>query len=228
MDVPMSEPSLAVLFDFDGVIADTANVHIAAWERTFALMGWDVPPEACARAAEEDDRAFFAALLDEQGIQGGDIDGWIARKQELTRTLLADEPRLYPGLAELVDQLRGRAMMAVVSTTWRENVAIVLGTSDLAGAFQVLIGKEDVSATKPDPEPYRLALSRLGIAPSKAVALEDSPLGLTSARTAGLACIAVGHRKPAGVWSSEVPFLSDLRDLEAIQKAFLETIGLTF
>lgn len=215
----MPEPPRAVLFDFDGVIADTANVHVAAWERTFALMGWDVPPEVCARAVEEDDRAFLADLLADQGIKGGDIAGWVGRKQGLARVLLADVPRLYPGVPELVGRLRDRAALAVVSVTWRENVAIVLGISGLSDAFRVIIGKEDVSATKPDPEPYRLALSRLGIAPEEAVALEDSPSGLTSARDAGLRCVAVGHRRPAGGWTEGAAFLPDLRDADRAMEA---------
>lgn len=215
----MPEPTRAVLFDFDGVLADTENVHVAAWERTFDRMGWDVPPEDCARAAEEDDRAFLAGLLAGRGIEGGDVEGWVARKQELTRALLADYPRLYPGVRELVDRLRGRAGLAVVTGTWRENVAIVLGAAGLADAFGVVVGKEDVGAPKPDPEAYRLALARLGVHPRAAVALEDSPSGLAAARAAGVRCVAVGHRRPPGEWSGGAGFLRDLADVDAAMRA---------
>src|SRR5262245_54222506 len=116
----------AILFDFDGVIADTENVHVAAWQRTFAALGWEVADDVCARAAEVDDRAFLAEIFAEKGIEGGDVEGWVRRKQRLTVQMLADSPRLYPGLAELVIRLRGRYRLAVVSGTWRENVAVVL------------------------------------------------------------------------------------------------------
>ena len=119
-------PPRAVLFDFDGVIADTENIHVAAWQRTFGLMGWRYRPTSLRRAAEIDDRDFLAEVFAGKEIDGGDVDGWVRRKQELTVALLADSPRIYPGVAELVARLRGRVRLAVVSTTWRENIETVL------------------------------------------------------------------------------------------------------
>src|SRR5947209_6033323 len=126
----------AVLFDFDGVIADTENHHIAAWQRTLLALGWHVADEVAARSAEVDDREFLRELFAAHGIEDGDIDGWVARKQALTITMLRDSPRIYPGVAALVDQLRGRVRLAVVSGTWRENVETVLAASGLADAFE--------------------------------------------------------------------------------------------
>src|SRR3954451_23014452 len=95
-------PLRAVLFEFDGVIADTENVHIAAWERTFAAMGWDVPPEICARAAEEDDRVSLTRVMAARGFADGGIAGRVGRKQVHTATKLSACPRLYPGVRELI------------------------------------------------------------------------------------------------------------------------------
>ena len=203
-------PLRALLFDFDGVLADTENIHVAAWQRTLAALGWEVDDATCARAAEVDDRVFLADLFAARRIEGGDLDGWLARKQELTVALLTDSPRLYPGAARLVEAVRGRVRLAVVTTTWRANVAAVLGASGLADAFDLVIAKEDVAEVKPDPEGYRLALARLGVAPREAVALEDSPTGLDAARAAGVRLVAVGHRRPPGDWSTGADYLPDL------------------
>src|SRR5689334_21182238 len=100
--VAMSSPCRAVCFDFDGVLADTENVHVAAWQRTLARLGWDVPDDLCARAVEEDDRAFLGGLFTRLKIEGGDVEGWVRAKQVLTVALLAESPRLYPGVANLV------------------------------------------------------------------------------------------------------------------------------
>jgi beta-phosphoglucomutase len=212
-------PPRALLFDFDGVIADTENVHVAAWERTFGLMGLEVPPEECARAVEVDDREFLAEIFARKEIAGGDVDGWVRRKQELTAALLADSPRVYPGVAELVAALSGRARLAVVSTTWRENIATVLRSAGLDGAFELFVGKEDVRAVKPDPECYLLALKRLGLAPDEAAALEDSPSGLASARAAGIRVLAIGHRRKKGDWIGDATFLPDLAGTRAVLEA---------
>jgi len=212
-------PPLAVLFDFDGVIADTENVHVAAWERTFGLMGWGVSPEDCARAASMDDRAFLAAIFAAKGVEGGDVEGWVGRKQAATLSMLADFPRVYPGVAELVRALAGKVRLGVVSTTWRANIAAVLDASGLADRFEVVVAKEDVEATKPDPECYRLALRRLDVKPSQAVALEDSATGLAAATGAGIRCVAVGHRLPEGAWSEGATFLNGLADPAEVEKA---------
>jgi beta-phosphoglucomutase len=212
-------PRRAVLFDFDGVIADTENIHVAAWERTFGLLGLDVPAGDCVRAAEIDDRAFLAEIFARKQIHDGDIDGWVRRKQDLAVALLADTPRVYPGVAALVRRLRDRVRLAVVSTTWRENIETVLRAADLADAFGVVVAKEDVAEVKPDPECYRLALSRLHVAASRAIALEDSPTGLASARAAGLRAIAVGHRRPPGDWVGDAAYLPDLADSAAVEHA---------
>ena len=158
-------PTLAVLFDFDGVIADTENVHVAAWQRTFGLMGWFESDESCCKAVEVDDRAFLAEVFARRKIEGGDVEGWVARKQELTLRLLGDSPKVYPGVAALVEHLNGRVRLCVVTTTWRANVEAVLRASGLARAFEFVVAKEDVKATKPDPEGYRLALAKyIGLA----------------------------------------------------------------
>jgi beta-phosphoglucomutase len=201
-------PPKAILFDFDGVIADTDNHHIAAWQRTLAVMGWQVADEVAARSAEIDDSKFVADLFAERGISEGKIEGWVVRKQGLTVQMLKESPRLYPGVAELVRELQGRARLAIVSGTWRENITAVLDAVGLADCFDTIIGKDDVIAVKPAPDAYLLALKRLRLVGKSTVALEDSPTGLTSARAAGIRAIAVGHRLPFGEWVGDATYIS--------------------
>ena len=208
-------PPRAVLFDFDGVRADTENVHVAAWERTLHALALDTPPEVCIRAAEQDDRDFLRERFAERSIEGGDIAGWVAHKQAITRALLADAPYLYPGVRELLDALAGRVPLAVVTGTWRANAQIVLGAAGVLDRFSLVVGKEDAEAPKPAPDVYRVALQRLQVPPEAAIALEDSPSGLASAQAAGLPVLAIGHRRPDPAWAVDaaVPFLPDLTDL---------------
>ncbi len=208
-----------MLFDFDGVLADTENVHVAAWERTFDQMGLEVAADVCACAAEIDDRAFLAEVLQSHEIDQADDEGWLKRKQDLTLALLGDTPRLYPGVVPLIAHLRGRVHLAVVSGTWRENVVCVLNAAGLADAFALILGKKDVEAVKPAPDVYRLALKRLGVKAASAVALEDSPTGLEAARAAGVRAVAVGHRRSQGDWTQGHPFVVDLRDADAVLDA---------
>jgi HAD superfamily hydrolase (TIGR01509 family) len=200
-------PLKAVLFDFDGVIAETENHHVVAWQRVLSVMGWQVPDEIAVRAAEVDDRDFVSNLFTLRGMPVDQVDQWVRRKQLLTVDLLRNAPRLYPGVVDVVRSLRPKVRLAVVSGTWRENIQVVLESTGLADAFEVIVGKQDVSAQKPAPEAYHVALKRLRLSARSAVAVEDSPTGLSAARGAGLRVIAVGHRHPAGEWSGEAPFI---------------------
>jgi HAD superfamily hydrolase (TIGR01509 family) len=214
-------PPKAILFDFDGVIAETENHHVAAWQRTLSFMGLLVPDEVAARSAEVDDREFLADLFNARGIPDDKVDEWVGRKQALTVELLGYAPRIYPGVVELVARLRGKARLAVVSGTWRDNVRVVLGAGGLADAFDVIVGKEDVTQRKPDPEAYVLTLKKLRLSARSAVAIEDSPSGLSAARAAGIRRIAVGHRRPFGEWVEDATFCDGLNPIEKM----LEQLG---
>jgi beta-phosphoglucomutase len=214
-------PPRALLFDFDGVIADTENHHVAAWQRTFSRMGWEVADEVCAKAMELDDRAFLSQIFDARKINDGDVEGWVRRKQELTLSMLSDSPRVYPGVVALVEKVRvmGSVKLAVVTTTWRANVVTVLKAAGLHAAFSLIVAKEDVKAAKPDPEAYALALKSLHIPARDAVTLEDSATGLASARRAGVRALAVGHRLAEGPWVGSSMYLPELRKTDEVLRA---------
>lgn len=214
---------LALLFDFDGVLADTENVHVAAWQRTFAMLGWEMSDEACARAMEFDDRVFLAEIFAQRKIEGGDVEGWVRRKQALTVRMLSDSPRVFPGVHALVREVRSSIRLGVVSTTWRENILTVLDAAALSDAFELIVGKEDIARVKPDPEGYTLALARLGIAPGEAIAFEDTATGLRAARGAGLRAIAVGHRLPRGDWCAQADYVAGFTPAKPV----LDLVGLS-
>jgi beta-phosphoglucomutase len=216
-------PLKAILFDFDGVIADTDNHHIAAWQRTLSTMGWQVVDDVAARSTEIDDRKFLGDLFAKHGLHSDKIDDWVRRKQVLTVKMLKNSPRLYPGVAELVRTLNGRVRLAVVSGTWRENIQTVLDSSGLLGCFETIVGKEDVGSTKPAPDPYLLALRRLRLSARSTAALEDSPTGLASARAAGIRVIAVGHRHPFNDWVGDATYISGLEPVLGL----LQHLGLS-
>jgi len=212
----------AILLDFDGVIAETENHHIAAWQRTLSALGWQVSDAVAAVSAEVDDREFIKDLFANRGVSAVKVDEWVRRKQALTIHMLENSPRVYPGVVGLVRELRGRVRLAVVSGTWRANIEAVLGAVGLTGAFEMIVGKEDVKAVKPDPEAYLLALRQLNIPARSAVAFEDSPSGLAAARAAGVPVIAVGHRRSFGDWVGNAAYISGLEPVESL----LEHLGI--
>lgn len=212
-------PPRAILLDFEGVLADTENVHVAAWERTLGLLGWEVPTESCVRGSEMDDHDFLTDIFFERGIVDGNIKGWVRRKQSLTRQLLADVPSLYPGAAELIRQLHGKGRLAVVATTWRENVEVVLNSAGVLDLIGVVVSKELIRSPKPNPACYRRALKLLDAPKEQAVVLVASFYGFTAASQAAIRTLAVGHRMSKESWPLRTPFVPDLTSPPDVLKA---------
>ena len=171
----------AVLFDFDGVIADTENHHIAAWQRTLMALGWQVPDEIAARSAEIDDRDS-SATCSRPGDRGRRHRGLGGKKASAHDPLLRDAPRSIPGWPIWSGSF-------AAGSGWRSSPAPGARTSrpcwpqrGCLGAFELIVAKEDVAAVKPDPEAYLLALERLGTRPAKAVASRIPPRVLPPSR----------------------------------------------
>jgi sugar-phosphatase len=209
-------PPSAVLFAFDGVLADTENYHVAAWQRTLARLGWDVPDEIAARSIEVDDHAFAAEAFARRGIVQADVDGWVDLKRGLALEMIRYAPRLFPGAADLVHRLADRARLAVVADAPREHVEALLDGSGLAGRIELIVAAEDVKAPRPEPQGLRLALRRLGVDAAHAAAVEGTPAGLRAARAAKLSCLAVGHRRPFGEWVGGAPYVSGFEPASGI------------
>jgi HAD superfamily hydrolase (TIGR01509 family) len=203
----------AVFFDFDGVLAETENAHVAGWQRSFERMGLSLGDAVCARAAEEDDQVFICSIAADKNWTECDINGLVAHKQRLTLAMLSVGTWLYPGARAVVSALAKTHRLGVVTGTWRENARTVLAAAGILDLFAILVAKEDVPARKPDPACYAKALERAGLEPTQALALEDSPSGVAAARSAGIRVLAIGHRRGPGEWHADAPYVPSLAEL---------------
>ena len=142
----------AVLFDFDGVLAETENHHVTAWQRTLAALGWQVPDEMAAHQAEVDDREFLVDLFTLRGVPIDRVNDWIRRKQDLTVGAAAVLPaslsgrnRPGPATPSKVHWRSSPAPGARISRPYsRPRVCPML--------FETIVAKEDVTAQKPAPD----------------------------------------------------------------------------
>jgi HAD superfamily hydrolase (TIGR01509 family) len=197
----------AVVFDFDGIIVDSEPLHYRAFQKVLEPLGagfsWQ---EYIDRYMGFDDRDAFREACRVHGLPLDDaaLAGMIAAKAELFHQVATEGVVAYPGVVELVRSLAGRIPLAICSGALRSDIGPVLGMLSLTAAFDCIVTAEDVSASKPDPASYLLAVQRLqerfpaaGITAAAAVAIEDTPAGIKSAKDAGLKVLAVTNSYPA-------------------------------
>ena len=197
--MPESAPLQGVIFDMDGLLADTESVSFRA---TVALL----EREYGVRDAGADDR-WFAAIVGMSGRESWPlIAGHFALPVELPRDLpqlnatygayheeaLAAGVEPMPGAPELVRACRAAGLrLGLASSSRLAHIELVLAALGLRPFFDTLTSGQEVPASKPDPAIYRLALARLGVPAAGCVAIEDSGPGVAAAARAGLRCLAV-------------------------------------
>ena len=184
----------AIVFDFDGVILDTETPDYTTWETIFNAYGAHL------------DRATWSRLIGGaesfdvvQHLQ--DLTGLLFDRQKLTRGRRAEYLRevedspVLDGVVEYIEAAAGLELgLAVASSSDGEWVRGHLERRALAGYFSVVKTRDDVAHAKPEPDLFLSAVEALGVRPEDAVAIEDSPNGIASAKRAGLFCVAVPNQ----------------------------------
>ena len=197
-DLPGSTPSLqAVLFDMDGTLVETEQYWGEAMFELAAALGGRMSEEARAATVGSSMRTSMRILHADLGLirteQQLQSDArWV---EDRTAQLLAAGISWCPGARELLASVRAAGLAtALVTTTPRRLAEIVLRTirADLgADPFDVTVCGDEVPARKPDPAPYRQAMTALGVAPEECVVVEDSLAGVTAGLAAGVAVLGV-------------------------------------
>jgi beta-phosphoglucomutase family hydrolase len=183
------------LFDLDGVLIDSSPFHFASWVKLGEEVGFTMTPELFRQTfGQRNDailRRFFSDATDEQ------IAIWSERKEALYRQLAAGKLTPLPGARELVRALKGAGFrLAIASSTPRQNIAFALEQIGMADVFDALVGAEDVTKGKPDPEVFLTAAKRLGVPPERCLVFEDAIAGVIAAKRGGMKCVAVMTTNP--------------------------------
>lgn len=185
----------AVIFDVDGVLVNSMERNHEAYQKVFRSLGIRIPKREVFANEGRRSRELIAFLAQKRGLSlsGPQLEA-MTREHRDTFASFGPMP-LYPGVVGLVRTLRRRGLqLAMVTSNWRS--AVEQHFTTLTNLFDVVVTAEDVTRTKPDPEPYLLALDRLHLSGDQAVVVENAPLGIQSARAAGLRVIAVTSTNP--------------------------------
>jgi beta-phosphoglucomutase family hydrolase len=178
-------PGLALIFDMDGVIIHSNPMHREAWavfNRRYGIETTDEMHERMyGRRNDQIVRDFFG-----DGLTAEEVARLGAAKEELYREMIGDrlEELLVPGIREFLEEY-GDAPMGLASNAEPANLDFLLDRAGLRGFFRVIVNGSQVMHPKPDPEIYRIAAEKLGIAPANCIVFEDSYSGVEAAGRAG-------------------------------------------
>jgi beta-phosphoglucomutase family hydrolase len=211
----------AVIWDMDGVIADTAPYHFRAWQEVFRRRG--------ARYSEDDFRRNFGKRNDAiiRNILGSEVpsvemESIAAEKEELFRRRAGSRIKPLAGAIELMQALEEHGFsQAMGSSAPLENIELVTRKLGITGFFQVIVSGREVTEGKPSPQVFLLAAQRLGARPRDCVVIEDALAGVSAAKRAGMPCVAVTNTSP-GTELSGADLIVDT--LEEVTVAEIESL----
>jgi beta-phosphoglucomutase-like phosphatase (HAD superfamily) len=200
----------AIVFDFDGVLADSEPLHFEVFRQVLAEAGVTLTPEAYYdKYLGYDDLGAFQAVLRDEGRPHDEasVASLVAAKADRFPRLVDGRDVLFPGVAAAMRRFATEVPLAIASGALPHEIELILDGAKLRDAFHVIVGAGDTPRSKPAPDPYARAVELLqarGLVPAGAdaashcVAIEDSHWGIESAKAAGLACIAVTTSYDAG------------------------------
>jgi beta-phosphoglucomutase len=182
----------ALLFDFDGVLADTEPVHYDCWREILEAyeiqLNWDFYLKQCVGVS---DRLMVERLAAERNppIPFDEIWPEYLRKQMMFRSRLESEPPFLPSTLDLIRDLSVNYKLAVVSSSGRTEVEPPIERAGIRACFQAFVCGREVPNLKPAPDPYLRGAELLGA--TRPLVIEDSDAGVASARAAGFDVLRV-------------------------------------
>jgi HAD superfamily hydrolase (TIGR01509 family) len=212
-------PFAAVLFDLDGVLIDTTDLHYRVWDE-FARSRGFIPSRqqllaTNGRRADETIRLWMGSNLTNEQVAAITAE----REAYFNRLLAIERVPGVPGAAEFVAALvDARVPIGVATSATPENAALSLSRVGLENVFGAVVTAADVTHGKPDPEPYLKLAARLGFMAADCLVIEDSVSGIRAAKASGAKCLALATTFPMTQLAAETPdwLVNGFADLPAM------------
>lgn len=186
----------ALIFDCDGVLVDTEPLHCLSWQEVFRSHGLEFSEDFIMGFVGLSSPQTLRILQERSWIpREVDCESWIQEKRMLFYRFIEEKMTEIPGISPFLRKAAKRMPIAMATGSPRNTYERVLRRMQWGDVFDVLVGADDVSQNKPDPEIYLTALERLGMDARDCLAFEDSLPGVEAARAAGLDVVGIASSK---------------------------------
>ena len=189
----------AIVFDFDGVLADSEPLHLRAYQEVLSALGITLThDEYYAHYLGYDDEGVFTTVAAAHGFEldARRLDALIAEKGRVFDAIVESGELLYPSAISCVERMAAAFPLGIASGALRHEIEAILRGGRLNHHFAFIVASGDTPEGKPAPDPYRRAVELHAVMPAECVAIEDSRWGIESAKSAGLWCIAITNTYP--------------------------------
>ena len=181
----------AVIWDMDGIIADTAQYHHKGWQIVFRKRGTNYTEEDFRRNTGKRSDTIVREVFGEK-IPQNEITEIIREKDETFRQLMGQKIKLFPGVLKLITALKEHGFkIAIASSAPMENIQLITRSLKIDNRFDAIISGWEVTKGKPHPQTFLLAAEKLGVAAEDCIVIEDAISGVAASKRAGMRCIAV-------------------------------------
>jgi beta-phosphoglucomutase family hydrolase len=205
-----------ILWDMDGVIVDSYPFHFAAWQETFAKRGVEFNKEEFTKLFGTRNDFIIGSVMGSEFPQR-DVKIMVQEKEEAFRRKATKSIKPFPGAVRLLHAIKkANLKLGLVSSAPKENIDLILGELDLEGIFDCIVFGQEVSESKPSPQIYLLAAKRLEVTPDDCVVIEDSPLGVQAAKTAGMKCLGITNTHPQQKLEQADKIVNSLENVDLI------------
>jgi len=193
----MPESNLkAVIWDMDGVIADTGPYHFQAWQRVFKKNGVEFTGEDFQRHFGQRNDTIVRNTLG-AGVSPDEIKTIAEEKEESYRQLVAGNTRALPGAIELIQSLvKSGVKVAIASSAPMANIKLITRSLGIDSCFQAIVWGGEVTEGKPSPQGFLLAAEKLGVERGDCLVVEDAVAGVAAAKRAGMKCLSFTNSHP--------------------------------
>lgn len=181
----------SVIFDMDGVLADTGPIHYDSWVKMTNEIGYHFSKKFFEKTFGQQSPTIVRKLVG-HGIEQELVEKWAALKEQYYREIVKDKLKPLPGVNQIIRELKSYGFkLAVGSSGPRENVELLINSLRLKEDFDVLISAAEVKNGKPAPDVFLISAEKLKIGPKNCLVIEDAPVGIEAAKRAGMKSIAL-------------------------------------
>jgi len=190
----------AVIFDWDGTLADTKRAVVQSFQKVLRKTGCLVSDEFIERRMGIGTKKTLEQALEECNVRFDDemLENLAIEKIRIQANL-TEIVSLFDGAIELLEELQGRIKIALATMSSRKVVGKLLSEKRIGGYFDVVVSADEIVKPKPDPEVFFISATKLGLKPEDCVVVEDSVFGVRAAKAAKMMCIVVS----SGAYSRE-------------------------